>query len=254
MFKIIAQIRKYSFSRKAVILFHIGLSALIVLAPLIWLFDTIQIHWGEDAAIIVLTLTFIVVIVIVAGSMGIGLCIDYAICRRKFIFHSPKPGNWVERVIRIWGHNLADPPKKEAKCFLPCPVTSQTCTTVIDHPKLAPKSVLANPEASTIKPIAGEPIPERAKRRGRRPSFPLPRWMDVALVWELRDPIFDTFTLSDVISQKLGKAPNGEPIIGDGAYYATWRLPAIREINRLGLTNHPLSEDLQSNDEVRELL
>jgi hypothetical protein len=254
MFKIIARIRKYSFSRKAVILFHIGLSALIVLAPLIWLFDKIQIQWGEDAAIIVLTLTFIVVIVIVAGSMGIGLCIDYAICRRKYIFHSPKPGNWVERVIKMWGHNLTDSPKKEAKCFLPCLSTSRICYNMADPPDLEPKSVLTDPGASNTKPITGEPIPERAKRRGRRPSFPLPRWMEVALVWELRDPIFDTFTLSDVISQKLGKAPNGEPIIGDGAYYATWRLPAIQEINRLGLTSCPLSEDLQSNDEVKELL
>jgi hypothetical protein len=254
MFKFIAQIQKYSFSRKAVILFYIGLSALIVLAPLIWLFDTIQIHWGEDAAIIVLTLTFIVVIVIVVGSMGIGLCIDYAICRRKLIFHSPKPGNWIERVIKMWGHNLTDPPKKEEKCFLPCPAISRTCYNMAGPLGPEAKSVLTDPGASNTKPIKGGPIPERAKRRGRRPSFPLPKWMEVALVWELRDPIFDTFTLSDVIAQKLGKTANGEPIISDGAYYATWRLPAIQEINRLGLTSRPLSEDLQSNDEVKELL
>lgn len=249
-----ARIQKYSSSRKAVILFHVGLSALTVLVPLIWLFDKIQIHWGEDAAIVVLTLTFIVIIIIVAGGMAIGLGIDYAIRRRKFIFRSPKPGNWVERTIKIWGHTVTDPPRKEEKCLLPCPAISRTCYNQADHPETEEKAELPASGANNSKPIPGEPIPERAKRRGRRPSFPLPRWMEVALVWELRDPIFDTFTLSGIISQKLGKAPNGEPIIGDGAYYATWRLPAIREINRLGLTNNPLSEDLQSNDEVRELL
>ena len=74
------------------------------------------------------------------------------------------------------------------------------------------------------------------------------------MVWELRDPNFDIFSLSDVISQKLGVTANGEPIIGDGAYYATWRILAIREINRLELTKIPLSEDLRSGDKVERII
>ena len=220
-------ISKYLFSRKVVIFFFIIVAALIVLAPLLWLFEKIQNGWGQDAAIVVLTLTFIVVIIIVAGGMGIGLCVDCAIRRRKFIFRSPQSGNWIERTRQIWGHNM--PNLSDAEDQL-----------VPDVPDV---------EGTML--IISEPLPVKAKRRGRRPTFPLPRWMEVALVWELRDPIFDTFTLSDVISQKLGTAANGEPIIGDGAYYATWRILAIQEINRLGLTSRPLSEDLQISDKLK---
>jgi len=173
-----------------------------------------------------LTLTFIEVVVIVAGGMGIGLCIDYAIRRRKFIFRSPQPGNWVERTIKMWGYNVtAQLEKKE-------------------------ESIVSLSEVNDTIPIVGTPIPEKAKRRGRKPVFPITRWMEVALIWELRDPIFDAFSLSDVIAQKLGTATNGEPIIGDGAYYATWRIPAIQEINRLGLTSRPLSENLPDNEKL----
>jgi hypothetical protein len=251
MFKIIARIQNYSSSRKAVILFHICLSALTVLVPLIWLFDKIEIRWGEDAAIVSLTLAFIMVIFIVAGGMGFGLCVDYAIRRRLFIFRSPKPGNWVERTIKIWGHNLTDLPKKEATCSLPCPVTSRACHNLTDLSEKGATLVSAIPEANEPIPFTGEPIPEKAKRRGRRPTFTLTRWMDVAMVWELRDPNFHTFSLSDVISQKLGTATNGSPIMGDGVYYSTWRIPAIREINRLKMTSRPLSEDLRSDDKEK---
>ena len=134
---------------------------------------------------------------------------------------------------------------------MPCPVTSRACHNLTELSEKGATLVSAIPEANEPNPLTGEPIPEKAKRRGRRPTFTLTRWMDVALVWELRDPNFHTFSLSDVISQKLGKAPNGAPIMGDGVYYSTWRIPAIREINRLKLTSRPLSEDLQSDDKEK---
>jgi hypothetical protein len=220
---------KYSFFQKAVIVLYICLAALIVLLPIFWLFKKTQNGWGPDAAIVVLTLTFIVVIIIIVGGVGIGLGIDYAIRHHRLIFREPMPGSWGEKIIKLWGYTITAVGKKE------------------EHmPIIQKASVAIQTELITI--------PEKAKRRGRKPSFPLPKWIEVALIWELRDPIFDTFSLSDIIAQKLGTASNGEPIIGDGAYYGTWRIPAIREINRLGLTSSPLSENLQGQGEVKELV
>lgn len=227
MFRKVTRKPKYTFKQQAVIFLHFLLSALAVLAPMSWLFDKIQNHWGSDAAIVVTSFTFIIVIIIVSCGMCIGICIDFAIRRRKFVFRSPQAGGWVERIIKMWGYTLSYLPEEEEQML-----------------GTEKHSAATTPESGEPLPSAGILIPEKPIRRGRRVTYPLPKWIEVALMWELRDPLFDNFTLSDVIAQKIGTAPNGEPIIGDGAY-RRMRLRAIREINRLGLTNNPLSEKLR---------
>ena len=45
-------------------------------------------------------------------------------------------------------------------------------------------------------------------RRGRKPTFPLERWIPIAMKWENRDPIRNAFTLGELIAEHLGTNTN----------------------------------------------
>jgi hypothetical protein len=69
-------------------------------------------------------------------------------------------------------------------------------------------------------------------RRGRKPTFPLERWIPIALKWENRDPIRDAFTLGELIAEHLGTNSDGSPIVSEQTYYSVWRQRAINEIRQ----------------------
>ncbi len=73
-------------------------------------------------------------------------------------------------------------------------------------------------------------------RRGRKPTFPLERWLPIAAQWENRDPIRDAFTLGELISEHLGTNLDGSPIVSEQTYYSVWRQRAIDEIRRRAKT------------------
>lgn len=69
-------------------------------------------------------------------------------------------------------------------------------------------------------------------RRGRKPTFPLERWIPIAMKWENRDPIRDAFTLGELIAEHLGTNSDGSPIVSEQTYYSVWRQRAMDEIRR----------------------
>ena len=69
-------------------------------------------------------------------------------------------------------------------------------------------------------------------RRGRKPTFPLERWIPIAMKWENRDPIRDAFTLGELIAELLGTNSDGSPIVSEQTYYSVWRQRAMDEIRR----------------------
>ena len=89
---------------------------------------------------------------------------------------------------------------------------------------------------SMIEPVVLLDLPTR---RGRKPTFPLKRWLPIAVQWENRDPIRDAFTLGELISEHLGTNSDGSPIVSEQTYYSTWRPRAIAELRRLAKSKKP---------------
>ena len=107
--------------------------------------------------------------------------------------------------MNLWGYELK---AKE---------TLQTTTNV---PALEPQM---------IEPFDLFTVPAR---RGRKPTFPLERWLPIAAQWENRDPIRDAFTLGELIAEHLGTNSDGSPIVSEQTYYSVWRQRAIEELQQ----------------------
>ena len=86
----------------------------------------------------------------------------------------------------------------------------------------------------TLEPQIIEPFDlfNMPARRGRKPTFPLERWIPIAMKWENRDPIRDAFTLGELIADLLGTNSDGSPIVSEQTYYSIWRQRAMDEIRR----------------------
>ena len=214
------------------ILIQVFLIALILIAvPLLWIYNNLRESWGEPAAEALSTLTLIIALGILVAGTFLAYLVDRSIRHRKFIFIDPKPGCWAERILFIWGYCIQDEAKE-------------------------PEVLTDSGKEFTPSDIAGEKvirIPEKSRRLGRRPDFPVEDWIKVALRWELRDPQFDTFSLSDVICQELGTNIDGSPIMSEQSYYKKWRLKAVREINRRQLTTRVIPEKLREKPGVISL-
>lgn len=210
---------KYSRSQWAVILFCLKICSLLVLLPLLWLFKKMSGTWGNDAAQIIFTFLSAGILIVVFMGLGLGLVIDYTIRHRRYIFRDPQPNTLIYRTIRMWGYEVQALPHQEI-----------------------PAATLGT-EKLTEERVQSYQLPEKASRPGRKPQFSVKDWVPVALVWEQRDPAFDLFSLEDVISQKLGKAADGAPIISAKAYRGTWRKRVIRYINEHGLAKKTLPEE-----------
>jgi hypothetical protein len=100
------------------------------------------------------------------------------------------------------------------------------CEAIAEIPPLPPPPI-SIPEMEEIM-VA----PHKPRRRGRKPTFPLERWLPIAAQWENRDPIRDAFTLGELIAEHLGTNSDGTPIVSEQAYYTTWRPRAIPELQR----------------------
>lgn len=155
---------------------------------------------GVRVAEVVISYHIIILMMLVFVGMGLGLGVDCLIRHKKYIFRIPKKGSWAEVIMTIWGY----------------PLNEQ------DHDSQEGVS-LALPAPA---------IPEMPIRRGRKPTFPLERWIPIALKWENRDPIRDAFTLGELIAEHLGTNPDGSPIVSEQTYYSLWRQRAIDEIRK----------------------
>ena len=163
---------------------------------------------GVEAAQVTIALQVFVLLVMTAVGIGLGYLVDWAIRRRRSIFHSPPEGGCAEALVRLWGYEM-------------------TCQEEVEYTMI--------PEINLF-PTFDEVLNmvNRPKRRGRKPTFPLEAWLPIAAKWENRDPIRDAFTLEDLIRESLGENSDGSPIVSAQSYYSTWRERALDELQAPG--------------------
>ncbi len=174
-----------------------------ILLHLTWSYDNLETGLGTAMAQVAIMYHVVLLMILVTVGVGLGLWIDQLIRLKKSIFHHPQKGSWTEAFMNLWGYELKE---KEV-------VQIQTTP----------------PEPQMIEPFDLFNMPAR---RGRKPTFPLERWLPIAMKWENRDPMRDVFTLGELIAEHLGTNSDGSPIVSEQTYYSVWRQRAIDEIRR----------------------
>jgi hypothetical protein len=199
--------RKYGPIQKVLLVSILIGAILVVLQSVNWAYHKIQGGVGEEAAQVTVALQVVVVLILIMTGLGLAYLMDWAIRRQRFIFRTPpQQGSCAEAIVRIWGYDVH-------------------CQEETDLPAIPALDLPINAETYPI-------LPEKPKRRGRKPTFPLDRWLPIAAKWESRDPILDAFTLGELIAEHLGTNPDGTPIVSEQTYYTTWRPRAIKELQR----------------------
>lgn len=194
-------------TRKKIILLVLLMSIGVgILLHTIWSFRKFESGLGTQVAEVVIGYHIIILLGMVILGMGLGLGLDRIIRDRRFIFRSPNKGSWAEAIMNLWGYSLKADESTPA----------QNASLNIPEPPMLPMFTILNLPA----------------RRGRKPTFPLERWIPIALKWENRDPIRDAFTLGELIAEHLGTNPDGSPIVSEQTYYSVWRQRAIHEIRK----------------------
>ena len=208
--------RKFGALQKLLLLFFLVAAFLIVRLDIVWSYDNFESGMGTRMAQTAIGYHIVLVLGMAAVGVGLGLFVDYMIRNRMSIFRSPVTGSWTETFMNLWGYEL----KIEEES------TPEIISDTEPNQDLPDSYVLLD-------------LPTR---RGRRPTFPLDRWLPITVQWENRDPIRDAFTLAELISEHLGTNSDGSPIVSEQAYYSTWRPRAIAELHRRAkLKNQPPS-------------
>ena len=128
-----------------------------------------------------------------------------AIRKRKFIFHTPQPGSWEDKLIRVWGFELIE-----------------------DHPRT---SLIPEPDQNldganeTLVNMNGP------NNRGRRPIYSIDQWEPVVLKWENHDSFRDTRTLTKYLGDEFGTNADGSPKMSEQSFY-DWRKRVHAELKK----------------------
>lgn len=194
---------KYGSPKKMILIVLLKIALIGILLHITWSYDNLETGLGTAMAQVAIMYHVVLLMILVTVGVGLGLWIDQLIRLKKSIFHHPQKGSWTEAFMNLWGYELKE---KEV-------VQIQTTP----------------PEPQMIEPFDLFTMPAR---RGRKPTFPLERWIPIAMKWENRDPIRDAFTLGELIAEHLGTNSDGSPIVSEQTYYSVWRQRAIDEIRR----------------------
>ena len=205
--------RKFGAIQKVLLLFFLVTTFLIVRLDVAWSYHNFESGMGTRMAQAAIAYHIVLLLGMAGVGVRLGLWVDHMIRNRTSIFRSPATGSWTETFMNLWGYELH----------------SEEATIPEIIPESEPNSNL--PESYVLLDLP--------TRRGRKPTFPLDRWLPITVQWENRDPIRDAFTLAELISEHLGTNSDGSPIVSEQAYYSTWRPRAIAELHRRAkLKNH----------------
>lgn len=196
---------KYSSVNKIILLVLLMIAIVIVFVDVIWWYRNFESGLGTVIAQAAIAYHVIILFLMIGVGIGLGHFTDRMIRQRRSIFRDPQKGSWVEVFMNLWGYELQEDQ---------APVSAF-------HPGGA-EPLMVEPQVLLDLPA----------RRGRKPTFPLERWIPIALQWENRDPIRDAFTLGELIAEHLGTNPDGSPIVSEQTYYSVWRKRATDEIRR----------------------
>ena len=197
--------RKFGPINKIVLLVLLMIAIVIVFLDVIWWYHNFESGLGTVIAQAAIAYHVIILFVMVGVGVGLGHFTDRMIRQRRSIFRDPQKGGWVEAFMNMWGYELQEDESPASEL----------------HP--------GQEEPEMIEPFVLLDLPTR---RGRKPTFPLERWIPIALKWENRDPIRDAFTLGELIAEHLGTNSDGSPIVSEQTYYSVWRKRAVNEIRR----------------------
>lgn len=181
-----------------ILLVLLMIAAVVIFLQISWSYHSFEAGMGTKIAQVAIAYHVVLLLGMVAAGVGLGYGVDRMIRQKKFIFHAPRKGSWTETFMNLWGYEL--------------------------NTKREPET-----EPGMIEPMVLLDLPTR---RGRKPTFPLERWLPITAKWENRDPIRDAFTLAELISEHLGTNSDGSPIVSEQTYYSTWRARAIAELKR----------------------
>ncbi|MEW6085831.1 MAG: hypothetical protein AB1607_14665 [Chloroflexota bacterium] len=195
--------KKYGSPKKVFLLALLKIALVGIFLHITWSYRSLETGLGAAVAQVAIMYHVVLLMILIAAGIGLGHWIDQLIRLKRSIFHHPQKGSWTEAFMNLWGYELKE---KEAV---------QTPTII--------------PEPQMIEPFDLFNMPAR---RGRKPTFPLERWIPIAMKWENRDPIRDAFTLGELIAELLGTNSDGSPIVSEQTYYSVWRQRAMDEIRR----------------------
>ena len=197
--------RKYGPIQKIILFLALVGTGVLVFWQVTWVYHNIQSDMGSKMAETSLADHIVILLVLTAAGFALAYLMDWMIRHQKSIFHSLHEGSWAELLVHLWGYELNYCPEPK----------NQTSTEVPFIPQLDSFELI-----------------DRPRRRGRKPTFPLERWLPIAVQWENRDPIRDAFTLGELISEHLGTNSDGSPVVSEQTYYSTWRERALKELQR----------------------
>ncbi len=199
-----SQIKKSALIKKLILLFFFFSACMVVFLDITWSYRIFASGMGTRLAQAVIAYHVVLLLGMVAVGIGLGYWVDRMIRQKKSIFSSPNKGSWTEVFMKLWGHES---------------IGEENTLLEIDS--------VPEPNPDAPEPFELLDLPAR---RGRKPTFPLERWLPIAVQWENRDPIRDAFTLGELICEHLGTNSDGSPIVSEQTYYSTWRPRAIAEI------------------------
>ena len=191
--------KKYGSPKKVFLFALLKIAVVGVFLHITWSYQNLETGLGTAVAQVAIMYHVVLLSILVAAGIGLGHWIDQMIRLKRSIFHDPPKGGWTEAFMNLWGYELKE---KDAN------------QTTAPEPQMIESFDLFN----------------MPTRRGRKPTFPLERWIPIAMKWENRDPIRDAFTLGELIAENLGTNSDGSPIVSEQTYYSIWRQRAMDEI------------------------
>ena len=217
--------KEYGRTQKWVLSVMLGASLLWAGYALFWFYEKLSNIAGIEIAQIAIAVSFVFVLVLVGLGFRLGHRLDKIVQQDRLPLHTATSTRLLNFIIRVWKHERKYPGIKEAepesiqKDAFPDEVPPELTATLDEIKAYILAEEQENPPS---------PKPKK-RRRGRRPTFPIGRWVPVALKWESHDPLWDEYSLGDVISEYLGVAADGSPILSDQAYRKKWRDAALEE-------------------------
>jgi len=196
---------------------------------LFWFYEKLYRVAGVEIAQVVSAIGFALVLFLVSVGFRLGHRIDRMIQQDRLPLHTVASTRWLNFIIQMWKYERKYLDGKEAEPeairqeVSPDEILSESIPTIEEIKEYILSEESENSPSSKPK----------KRRRGRPPAFPVHRWIPVALKWESSDPLWDEYSLGDVISEYLGTHPDGSPILTEQAYRKTWRDLALEEAKRM---------------------
>jgi len=221
--------KEYGRTQKWVLYGLLAASLLWVGYSLFWLYEKLRHIAGIDVAQLAFAITFLFVLILVGVGFRLGHRMDTMIQQDRMPAQTALGARWLDAILRIWKYERSYPSVSTTESE----VSQQEVSMEESIAELSP--LLEEIKAYILAEERENPRSLKPKKhgRGRRPTFPIGRWVPVALKWESHDPLWDDYSLGDVISEYLGTAADGSPILTDQVYHKTWRDLALEEAKRM---------------------